>query len=237
MKKIAVLVAVCACLGMGPSLAQGAWVNPYTGGVWNNPGSCLLDTMLRNKMNQQMLEKSIARRADSRPAAPRVERLSYRSAEGLGNAEQLAAALTDSAKDRQELTGFFLEALAKYRAAAARVGRADDLGYALAFCLACSYSVANGCDVPDESLMGLARQMDMALADMPGIRQNSDAQRQTVAENFVMLGMFVAAGYEQSSNKPEARAVYVELAQSSFHSLTGLDARGVSLTSSGMRLR
>lgn len=238
MKKLAFLVVVFWCLCAGPSVGQAGWVNPYTGGVWNNPGSCLLDTMIRNQMNQRMLEKSIARRAEATAAAPRVERLTYRLAENLGNAEQLAASLTDNPKDRRELTESFLEALGKYRVAAAKAGRADDVGHALAFCLACCYGVGNGCDVPDETLIALARQMDVALADMPGFREASDAQRQTVAETFVMVGMFVAAGYEQSSNKPEARSAFVELAESSFHSLTGLDVRSVTLTArGGMRVR
>ncbi|MBS2037615.1 hypothetical protein JST97_21690 [bacterium] len=237
MKKFAVLVAVLLALWAWPCAGQGPWVNPYTGGMWNNPGSCLLDTMIRNRMNQQMLEKSIGRGTQADPAVSRVQRVTYRAADNLGNAEQLAASLTDNPKDRQELTGFFREALGKYRSAAARAGRADDVGHALAFCLACCYSVANGCDVPDDRLMGLARQMDVALADMPGFRQVSDAQRQTVAENFVMLGMFVAAGYEQSANKIEARAAFVELAGSCFHSLTGLEAGKVTLTPNGMRVR
>lgn len=237
MKKLAVLVAVLSFLWAGPSAGQAGWVNPYTGGIWNNPGSCLLDTMIRNRMNEQMLKKSIGRRAQEKPAVQRAERLTYRRAENLGNAEQLAASLTDNPKDRRELTGFFLEALEKYRQAAAKQGRADDVGHPLALCLACSYSVANGCDVPDDSLMALARQMDVALADMPGFREATDGQRQTIAETFVMLGMFVAAGYEQSGNKAEARAVFVELAESSFRSLTGLEVRSVTLTPSGMRVR
>lgn len=237
MKKLLVLVAVLACLCAVPSEGQGLWVNPYTGGMWNNPGSCLLDTMIRNRMNQQLLEQSIGRRAQAPAAVPRVERLTYRRAGNLRNAEQLAASLTDIPQDRKQLTGFFLEALEKYRVAAARSGRADDVGHALAFCLACNYSVANECDVPDGLLNALVRQMDAALVDMPGFRAASDAQRQTVAETLVMVGMFVAAGYEQSSGRAEARAVFVELAESSFRSLTGLDARNVTLTASGLRLR
>lgn len=238
MKKLAVLIAVLFCLCAVPSAAQGAWVNPYTGGMWNNPGSCLLDTMLRNRMNQRMLEKSIGRGAESTtPAVKPGKRTTYRRSENQGNAEKLAASLTDSPKDRQELVGFFGEALMKYRAAAAGAGRADDVGHALAFCLACSYGVANGCEVPDATLDALAGQMDVALADMAGFRGASDAQRQTVAETFVMLGLFVAAGYEQSSDRAEARAAYVALADSLFQSLTGLEARRVMLTGSGMRLR
>lgn len=145
--------------------------------------------------------------------------------------------LADNPKDRQELTAFFLEALGKYRVAAAKVGRTDDVGHALAVCLACNYGVANGCDVPDDRLNALARQMDVALADMPGFREASDAERQTVAETFVMLGMFVAAGYEQSGNNAGARAAFVELAESSFRSLTGLDVRSVTLTARGMRVK
>ena len=52
-----------------------------------------------------------------------------------------------------------------------------------------------------------------------------------------MVGIFVAAGYEQSSNKPEALSVFVELAESSFRSLTGMDVRSVTLTASGIRRR
>lgn len=243
MKKLALVISSVCCLWALPCAGQRGWVNPYTGGVWNNPGSCLLDTMIRNRMNQGMLEKAIGRRAEAIPAAqqvqqaPRVQRLTYRFRENLANAEQLAASLTDSAKDRQDLVGFFQEAMRKYRAGAAQAGRSDDLGYALAFYLACNYGVANACDVPDEFLLALARQMDVALADMPGLRQGSDAQRQTVAETLVMTGMFVAAGYEQSSDKPDARAVFVDLAGTGFRSLTGLDARQVKLGKDGMHTR
>ncbi len=242
MKKLAVLVPLVFCLNAGPSMGQSGWVNPYTGSAWNNPGSCLLDTMIRNRMNQQMLEKSIGGRARATPVRvnrpPReVQRLTYRRSENLKNAEQFAASLTDSLEERQELTASFRESLGKYREGAARAGRADDVGHALAFCLGCCYGVANGCDVPDDRLTALARQMDGALEDMPGFRQAGDAQRQTVAETLVMVGMFVAAGYEQSSSQAEARAAFVELARSSFRNLTGLDVRSVELTATGMRLR
>ena len=232
MRKLVLLLALTSL-----SLAQKGWVNPYTGGVWNNPGSCLLDTMIRNRMNQRMLVTSIERRVQAPATAPRVSRLPFRRSDHLKNAEQLAASLTDSPAEREQLTGFFLEALGKYRVAANQSGRGDDLGHALAFCLACSYSVANGCDVPDDVLLALTRQMDAALADMPGLRAASDAQRQTLAETLVMSGMFVAAGYEQSNGREEARATYVALAQSVFHSLTGLEARNVTLSAGGMRNR
>lgn len=235
-KKLAILVVLA--LAAGPVRGQSGWVNPHTGGLWNNPGSCLLDTMIRNRMNQQMLERSIGRQAETTaPQAPRGQRLTYRPVEHLGNAQEMSASLTDSPEDRQNLTGFFLEALEKYRVASAQVGRANDVGYALAFCLGCCYGAFNGCDVPDDTLMALAAQMDQALADMPGFAQASDSQRQTVAESAVMVGMFVAAGYEQSSDDAEAREAFVDLAKSSFRSLTGLDPESVRLTSSGLRIR
>lgn len=237
MKKIAVLAAIWSCLNAAPSTAQTSWVNPYTGGVWNNPGSCLLDTMIRNRMNQQMLEKSIARPSQAPRPTPRVARVTYRRSESLNNAEQVAASLTDNPKDRQELAASFVESLERFRQGAAQAGRADDVGYALAFCLACCYGVSNGCDVPDDELLALARQMDGALADMPNFRQASDAQRQTVAESLVMVGTFIAAGYEQSGNQPEARTAFIQLAESSFRSLTGSDVHSLRLTSSGLRPR
>jgi hypothetical protein len=75
--------------------------------------------MLRNRMNQGMLEKSIGRGGQDAPAVRHLGRLTYRRVETLENAGQLAASLTDNPKDRQELTAFFLEALGKYRVAAA----------------------------------------------------------------------------------------------------------------------
>lgn len=219
------------CFGL--ALAQPGWVNPYTGGVWNNPGSCLLDTMIRNRMNQQMLEKSLRREVKTHVAQP----LTYRAVESRANAAQLAASLTDNAQERRELTESFVEALRTYRVAAAQAGRPNDLGHALAFCLACCYSAAHACDVPDADLLALARQMDVALGNMAGLRETTDAQRQMVADQLVMVGTFVAAGAEQSRQKPEARAAFAELARGCFRSLTGLDVENVQLSGSGLRLK
>lgn len=235
--KLLVCCLMLVCLSVRPSLAQRTWVNPYTGGTWNNPGSCILDTMLRNRMNRQMLEKSISRPIPARQAAP--ARLTYRPTDSLANATRFAAALTDDPKDRKNLEQFFREALTNYRAAARKDGRPNDVGHALALCLAVCYGVATDRDVPESALPAISRQMDEALLAMPGLREAADEQRQSVAETFAMLGMFLAAGYDQSvrEHKPDARAAFMQIADASFRALTGGDPREVKLTAAGLTRR
>lgn len=225
------------CLSVRPSLAQKVWVNPYTGGTWNNPGSCLLETMIRNRMNRQMLEKSITRPVPARQAAP--ARVTYRASDSLANAAQLAASLTDDPKDRNNLEQFFREALTNYRAAARKDGRPNDVGHALALCIAVSYGVATDRDVPESAVPAITRQMDEALLAMPGLREAGDEQKQSVAETFAMVGMFLAAGYDQSvrEHKTEARAAYKQLAEASFRALTGVDPGELKLTAAGLTKR
>jgi hypothetical protein len=126
-----------------------------------------------------------------------------------------------------------------YRTGAEKVGRKNDVAFALSFFITGNYAVYAQRDVSDEALVAVAGQLDGALATMPGLRQASDVQRQGFAELLVCSTAFVLAGYQQGSeqNNEQQKQTFRALAAALLKQTVGVEAERLSVTEAGMEVR
>ncbi len=164
MKKTAVLVFLLLFLA---GAGEGAgWYNMYTGGVWNNPGSCLIDTMIYNKTmanaalkNMQKNQSQAARPQKKPQQVPQARPTTYRpSGKPSPVPAALARTLTDRKADRDTMTAFFKEALANYGDYARQAKRPNDLGLAMAFFFGVCIGITTDNQVDDPAIFATARR-------------------------------------------------------------------------------
>jgi hypothetical protein len=225
-----------ALLGLLLARAAGAqsWVNPYSGAAWNNPVSSQLDTMIRNRLLREAMERDQARRAEAE-ALPAEKRVTYRPAPSR-TAEEFAATLFEVPQERAELARFLQGVLAAYRREAAGAGRKDDVAFALSYAICGWFAVYAEQDVSDEALAAVAEQLDGALAAMPGLREASDARRQSFAEQLICTTAFVLAGYQQAieQRKEPQKKAFRALAAALLRKTVGAEPEQLQLTDAGL---
>jgi hypothetical protein len=236
------VLAALSTLGLAtPARAQ--WTNPYTHQTWNNPGSSLVDTMLYNRMQRDLLLKSMKKEGgqagDAAEPAARATRTTFRPSPGSRVPEEFSASLLAGKADRAELTRYLRQVLGAYASKAMQEKRPNDLGHALTFFVAVNYLVLHGDDVSDEAMAAANRQLDALLASSANLAKAGDRQKQQLAEYFVCSAGFVLAGYQQGKEKADARQVkqYQELAAQNLKLLLQVEADQIRLTDAGLQLR
>ncbi len=229
--------AALVCLLAARAAPAQGWVNPYSGTTWNNPISSQLDTMIRNRLLRQALERDLARRgAPAQDAA--AARVTYRPAP-TRTAEEFAASLFEAKEERAELARFLRGVLAGYQREAAEAGRKDDVAFALSYAICGCFAVYAERDVSDEAIAAVARQLDGALAAMPGLREASDLQRQSFAEHLICTTAFVLAGYQQAieqRDEPKKKG-FRALAGALLRQTAGAEPQQLQLTEAGLRVK
>jgi len=248
MKKTAVLVFLLLFLA---GAGEGAgWYNMYTGGVWNNPGSCLLDTMIYNKTmanaalktmqkNQTQAARPQKQTNQQTPQASRARPTVYRpSGKASPVPSILARTLTDRKADRDTMTAFFKEALANYGTYALQAKRPNDLGLALAFFFGVCIGITTDNQVDDPAIFAAARQMDVVLAEQTGVGSAPDAKKEEMAHTLACLATFALAGVTQAEEEgnSEGAESFRELARQSMSEVFGIDVNNVKMDHGGLRL-
>ena len=247
MKKTAVLVFLLLFLA---GAGEGAgWYNMYTGGVWNNPGSCLLDTMIYNKTMANAALKTMqknqtqAARPRNRPIS-RLRRLPgpVRRLPPVGKGfpvpSILARTLTDRKEDVNTMTAFFNEALANYRNYSIQAKRPNDLGLALAFFFGVCIGITTDNQVDDQAIFATARQMDVVLAEQSAVGSAPDAKKEEMAHTLACLATFALAGVTQAEEEgnSEGAESFRELARQSMSEVFGIDVNKTKMDHSGLRI-
>ena len=244
MKKTAVLVFLLLFLaGAG---AGAGWYNMYTGGVWNNPGSCLLDTMIYNKTmakvalkNMQKNQSQAARPQKQPQQVPQARPTTFRpSGKPSPVPSALARTLTDRKADRDTMTAFFSQALANYGDYSRQAKRPNDLGLAMAFFFGVCIGITTDNQVDDPAIFATARQMDVVLAEQTGVGSAPDAKKEEMAHTLACLATFALAGVtqaEEEGNSEGAESVR-ELARQSMSEVFGIDVNSAQMDHSGLRL-
>ena len=223
-----------------PALAQ--WTNPYSGRMWNNPGSSLLDTMIQGRVYRKMLLDSMGKEGEKGAAAPaskpaaRPARITYRPSAASRVPEEFSASLLESKADRAELTRYLRQVMEVYAAKAREERRPHDVGHALTFFVAGNYAILHEQDVSDDATTALNQQLDQVLG--PDLARASDAQKQQLAEYVVCSTFFALAGYQQGKqlDKPDQVRTYRDLAAMNLKAVLQVDAARIRLTEAGLQL-
>lgn len=244
MKRAAVLLFLVLFLaGAGESAG---WYNMYTGGVWNNPGSCLIDTMIYNKtmanaaLKNMQRNQSQAARPQKQPqqvtqARPTIYRPSGKTSPVPS---ALARTLTDRKADRDTMTAFFKEAISNYGEYARQAKRPNDLGLALAFFFGVCIGITTDNQVDDPAIFAAARQMDVILAEQTAVGSAPDAKKEEMAHTLACLATFALAGVTQAEEEgnSEGAESFRELARQSMSEVFGIDVDSVKMDHGGLRI-
>ncbi|HEU4389314.1 MAG TPA: DUF6683 family protein [Blastocatellia bacterium] len=210
-----------------PAAAQ--YTNPFTGRTFNNPMSSFADTLIMQKMQQQMLLKTIERRRNQTASAPQaappapaypITATDFRPTGTRLVVEPLVSATPDAtAEQKQALRTVYLETLSAFE----KEARKNNLAYALTFLLGASIQVVTGKDLPDEDAHELARGLNDILGGTPEFRRLTPQEKQSLYETAIITGGLIVVmqqmGVEQNdeSLKKQAR----ELAQTMLEKLGG----------------
>jgi len=248
MKKRTAVLAFLLLFLAGAGEGAG-WYNMYTGGVWNNPGSCLIDTMIYNKTMANATLKTMqknqsqgTRPQKQTPQAPQASRArptTYRpSGKPSPVPSALARTLTDRKADRDTMTAFFNEALANYGDYARQAKRPNDLGLAMAFFFGVCIGITTDNQVDDPAIFAAARQMDVVLAEQTGVGSAPDAKKEEMAHTLACLATFALAGVTQAEEEdnPEGAESFRELARQSMSEVFGIDVDSVKMDHGGLRI-
>jgi hypothetical protein len=155
-----------------PASADGQWLNPYTGTVWNNPMSSLADTMIRNKMMETAMVNAVKNRqanpaAPSTPSAP-VAHQPYTKSDFKPGKQRLVvdaiiSGLAQNAEQKQGLMQGMEMVFQQYE----KTIRKNNVAYALA--IGASLQVQTGQTIDDAQGEQLAQALNDARCE-PGVR-------------------------------------------------------------------
>ncbi len=239
MRKKEILFLVC--FGVFVSSAEGAatWYNVYTSGMWNNPGSALIDTMIYNRMMAESSLKKMQRIPSGGVGASIQARTLYRphSSQSAIPAK-VAAALSNENETKKELTVFFKEGLQSFERFSQQAGRSYDVGFAMAFLAGVCVGLTTENEVDDDAILAAALQMDMLLSEQPGVVSASNTQKREFAEIMVCMAVFALAGYTQAEEAGDGEAVesFKQFARQSMIEILGMDTNHLRMDDRGIRI-
>ena len=156
---------------------------------------------------------------------------------GVSGLDEMLASMPPSARGaaRQDMK----QLLEAWPDVAKRLGvPLNDVASGLAAYLVGAHMAYHGSSFPDEQFKTVVQQMKLALQDFPVFARMDDAARQTVYEQFVVLGMLMAVGQSTLEKKPDAtaQAQLRLLGERSLESFLRVDAQRVKLTPYGLRI-
>lgn len=189
--------------------AADTWVNPYTGGVFNNPMSSLADTFIRQEMDRRMLQNMLAKNhgGEPQPAATHepYTRTDFKPGKKRLVVDQIIAGLSQNDEQRKGLATGIDQVFIAFE----KVARKNNVAYALAFLIAASVSVTSGNQVSDEQSEQLAKALNDALARSPQFAKASASDRQKIYEACVTLGglvmLFAEVGKQDEASAKAAK--------------------------------
>ncbi|NLD96795.1 MAG: hypothetical protein GX635_06705 [Synergistaceae bacterium] len=223
------------------SAVEGAatWYNAYTGGMWNNPGSALIDTMLYNRMMAETSLKKMQRTPSGGVGASGQVRTLYRPSSSQSSIPgKVAAVLSNDNATKKELTVFFKEGLQSFEQFAQQAGRPYDLGFSMAFFAGVCIGLTTENEVDDDAILAAASQMDKLLAEQSGIAEASDTQRREFAEVLACMAVFALAGHTQAEEAGDDEAVesFKQFARQSMIEILGMDTNRLRMDGRGIRI-
>lgn len=239
MKKAAILFLLWY-FGFGAA-AEGAatWYNAYTGGMWNNPGSALIDTMIYNKMMAEASLKKMQRTPSAGAGASGQVRTLYRPSSSQSSIPaKVASVIANENASKRELTAFFKEGLQSFEQFSQQAGRPYDVGFALAFFAGVCVGITTENQVDDDAILAAASQMDRLLAEQSGIAKASDTQRREFAEVLACMAVFALAGHTQAEEEgnSEAAESFRQFARQAMVEILGMDTNRLRMDGRGIRI-
>jgi hypothetical protein len=207
MRKPILLVVGLAAM---PAAAQ--FTNPYNWSSWNNPVSSSIDLMISQRIERQVLERSLLKKYGKAPTAaaapapapapeqkpPPKQPLTATDFKPVGPKGKVAATFAASlegldATQKKQFETVFNDAVKAIEAE--KDFRKNNLAYALALLLGASVQVTTGKEVSDADSQELARGLNDLLAAEDGFKKLSAKDRQTFYESCLVMGGLIIGLY------------------------------------------
>ena len=237
MRKKEILFLVCFCFFVSAAEGAATWYNAYTGGMWNNPGSALIDTMIYNRMMAEASLKKMQRTPSGRGGASGQARTLYRPSSSESSIPaRVASVLSNENASKKELIGFFKEGLQSFEQFSQQAGRLYDVGFAMAFFAGVCVGLTTENEVDDAALLAAALQMDMLLSEQPGVASASNTQKREFAETLACMAIFALAGHTQAEEAGDGEAAesFKQFARQSMIEILGMDTRRLRMDGRGL---
>lgn len=188
-----------------PTFAQAQFVNPFTGGHWNNPVSSTIDTMIFHDIQRRtlMLPYEREERPDTLPASA----TSFSPTPGFPAARAFAQSLSDDAEVQQALMALFEHGRDTFETQAHAEGKPNNVALAVSFFIQANYYVyTGGREVSDAAQTSLWAAVHETLAHSPAFPA-AHRERQAFYETFVMLAVLPLYGYLDAVQSGDAESV------------------------------
>lgn len=222
----------------------GTWVNPYTGGMWNNPGSSLIDTMLQGRIWTSGGGSGSGGGQDTStaPSTTTVAAANASSFQPIPQRLELAAFVDSLTPNKDEQAVFFQalnEGITLFEEAARGAGRPNNVAMAVAYMIAANYSVyTGGLDVSEEAFDTLWRAVNQMYAESPDFARSSHRDRQSLYETAVMYATLPLMGYQQALEENDASSanMYRQFSAQVLRSVLGMEPDRIEFTATGVLL-
>ena len=238
-KKKIILFLLCVFAFLPAAEGANSWSSAYTGGVWNNPGSALLDTMIYNKMMAGASLKKMQRENSVKAGAPEISRTVYRPSSSPSKVPlRVAEVFSNENASKKELTAFFKEALVSFDQISNQAGRPHDLGFALAFFAGVCVGISTENEVDDSAILAAATQMDRLLAEQPGMVSATNAGKKDFAEVLACMAIFALAGHNQAEEEGNGEAAdsFRQFGRQAMIEFLGMDPHQLRMDGQGIHI-
>ena len=224
------------------SAANAQMMHPGYGTVGAPMSNFISSSYLTQQVvNDTSFKKSVTGKLALRPGGSIASRDLVTFAPAAGGAtvaEELARSYPQAS--RAQAQHVFEELLGGYRQLEQRFKIPPrDLAGATAAFIAGSYMGYHNVDFPDANFPPLVAQMRSILADVPGVRNASDAEKQEMYEKMAILGMFMATTQMalKKQPNPKVEANMRQAAKGYLEQFLKADAQRVQIGANGVVLR
>ena len=189
------LLALITTISLLIPAARAQYINPFTGGSWNNPISSTIDTMIFNDIQARTLMLPYDRGEEPTPPPP-VSVTSFTPASNFRMAHTLAESLSDDPEVQQALVMLLEHGREEFEAQARAEGKPNNVALALSFFIQANYYVyTGGKEVSDAAQESLWLTLHDILANTPDFTATSNRERQELYEGFLLMATLPLYGY------------------------------------------
>ena len=196
------ITALVLCLVCPMLFAQ--YTNFSTGNRFNNPGSALIDSFIRSKMNQQMLEASLKKK--NQPAEPAAKPASFDYSKSLFKGSGVRVFPDIVAKNAEDMTEAERKQLAVDLCGAIdeferQTGTKNNLAYGISFMLGISLKVTKNVELSDEDLEQLAQAVHRQIEADAEWSKMTDEQKQLMYESSLVDASIIITTAQRGDEK------------------------------------
>ncbi len=166
--------------------------------------------------------------------------LKFRPIGNSGVDQTFAELLTQEDEERRLLLLIFSESKKAYDLEGSKLGRKNDLAFAMTFFIATAVTVHNDAPEPsDAATENLYQALSESMLETEEIAQMSNKDKQTASDTLVYVSGLLLAGYitSKDSDDDSTLEIYRQAAADTLLALTGISAEKMEFNSTGLNFK